>query len=77
MDWIPLARLLAVLGIVLLLTAAGIVLLSRMGSSPDSLPGSLVIERESFTCVFPLAFSLGLSLILTLLLNLVVRWFGK
>lgn len=77
MDWLPLARTLAVLGAVLLLAAGGLVLLSRLDISPDSLPGSLVIERGNVTCVIPLAVSLGLSLILTLVLNLVIRLIGK
>lgn len=77
MDWMSLARMLALLGAVLLLTAGGLALLSRLDISPDALPGNLVIERDNFTCVFPLAVSLGLSLILTLVLNLVIRLIGK
>jgi hypothetical protein len=77
MDWLPLARTLAVLGIVLLLAAGGLALFSRLEISPDSLPGNLVIERDNFTCIIPLAVSLGLSLILTLVLNLVIRLIGK
>ncbi len=41
------------------------------------LPGDIRIERERFTCTFPLVTSLLISLILTLLLNVLLRLLRK
>lgn len=37
------------------------------------LPGDLIIQTESFSCMIPLATSIVLSLVLTLLLNILLR----
>lgn len=41
------------------------------------LPGDIRIERENFTCAFPLATCLLVSLILTVLANVAVRLLRK
>ena len=41
------------------------------------LPGDIRIERENFTCMFPLASSILISLLLTVVLNLVIRFLNK
>jgi len=41
------------------------------------LPGDIRIQREGFSCFFPLATCLLLSLLLTLLLNLVARFLNR
>ena len=74
MDLEPLARMLAYLGVLLLVMAGGVFLLSRMDIPWDQIPGNVVIKRENFTCVFPLLLSLGLSLLLTIILNLIVKF---
>jgi len=55
------------IGVGLVLTFAGrIPFLGR-------LPGDVHIERDGFSCLFPIATSLLLSLILTIVLNVVAR----
>lgn len=73
MDFTQIARLLALFGVVLLVAAGLLYLVSRLELPLGRLPGDLIIRRGNFTCVIPLASSLILSLILTLLFNLLVR----
>ena len=58
---------------VLLAIVGGAILL--IGKVPwlGRLPGDIVIQRDNFSCLFPLATSLVLSLVLTVLLNVVLR----
>jgi hypothetical protein len=77
MDLVQIARVLAIFGAVLLVTAGLLYLLSRLNLPLGLLPGDLVISRGNFTCVFPLLTSLLISIILTVLLNLLIRWLGK
>lgn len=59
------------IGVGLVLTFAGrIPFLGR-------LPGDVRIERDGFSCLFPIATSLLLSLILTIVLNVVARLLRK
>ncbi len=51
--------------------------LGRTGLPLGRLPGDIRIEREGFTCFFPLASSILLSLILTIALNLLARWLNR
>ncbi|HID64827.1 MAG TPA: DUF2905 domain-containing protein [Anaerolineae bacterium] len=37
------------------------------------LPGDIVIQREGFSCYFPVVTSIVLSILLTILLNVIVR----
>ena len=37
------------------------------------LPGDILIQRDNFSCFFPLATSILLSIVLTIVLNLVLR----
>ncbi|HEX7587708.1 MAG TPA: DUF2905 domain-containing protein [Anaerolineae bacterium] len=37
------------------------------------LPGDIFIQRDNFSCFFPLATSILLSIVLTIVLNLVLR----
>lgn len=75
-----LARIIIILGVVLLVTG-GIVYAFEYFSKVDfpfgKLPGDIRIERDNFSCIFPLASSILLSIILTLILNLVVRFFNR
>ncbi len=41
------------------------------------LPGDIRIERENFSCFFPLATSIVLSIILTIVLNVIARLMNK
>lgn len=77
MDLSNLARMLAVLGVILLLLAGGVYLFSRLDLPLGKLPGDIVIERENFTCFFPIVSSILLSIVLTLLINIVLRTLQK
>jgi hypothetical protein len=68
-----LARLLFFVGLMFMLIAAGLYLLSRFNLPLGRLPGDIRIEGENFTFYFPLATSLLLSILLTLLLNGIAR----
>jgi hypothetical protein len=41
------------------------------------LPGDIRIEREGFSCYFPLVTCILLSILLTILLNIVLRLLGR
>lgn len=62
---------------VLLAVIGGIILL--IGKVPwlGRLPGDIVIQRDNFSCLFPLATSLVLSIVLTVLLNIVLRFLRR
>ncbi|MBS1249500.1 MAG: hypothetical protein MAG431_01080 [Chloroflexi bacterium] len=77
MDLMNIARLLAILGVIILLAAAIFYAFARLDLPFGRLPGDMRIERENFTCIFPLATSLILSVILTILLNLLVKLFRR
>ena len=75
-DTGELGRMLLILGGILAL--AGLVLtLGPKIPFLGRLPGDIRVQRENFSCSFPLATSLLLSLVLTLLLNVVLRVLRK
>jgi hypothetical protein len=61
-------RLIALLGLVLLLVGGAMALLGRL-----HLPGDVVIRRGGLTLVLPLATCVVLSIVLTVVLNLLLR----
>ena len=71
MDLQSLGRLLAGLGVGLLVLGGLLWLAGRLGLG--RLPGDVVIRRGSFTLAFPLVTSLLVSLVATVLLNLWLR----
>jgi hypothetical protein len=73
MDLQTLGKYLALVGLSLALVGGLMVIGGRLGLG--SLPGSLRIQREGFSCYVPIAASILLSLLLTLILNLLLRWF--
>jgi hypothetical protein len=77
MDLSQFARLLAVMGLVLLTLAGLIYLLSRFNIPVGQLPGDLVFQRGNFSCIIPLASSLLISILLTLVVNLLISIFRK
>jgi len=74
---------LGTLGKWLLLLGGGIALLGLLllllGKVPwlGRLPGDIRIEREGFSCYFPIVTMILLSIVLTLLLNLVIRLLNR
>jgi Protein of unknown function (DUF2905) len=71
------ARILMILGVVLLLGGALLYLAARSGFSLGQMPGNIKIQGTNFTCVFALGASIVLSILLTVILNLVVRFLNK
>lgn len=77
MDLSQLARVLAVLGLIFLVIAGGLYLLSRLNVPIGKMPGDIQISRGNLTCVIPLVSGLLISTILTILLNLLIRLIRK
>ncbi len=69
-------KMLILFGVLLAITGGALVLFGKVPGL-GRLPGDIVIQRDNFTCFFPLATSILLSIILTLLLNIVARTLGK
>jgi len=77
MNILQIGKVIMILGAGLLVVGGGLYLAGKFGLPIGQLPGDIRIEREGFTCVFPLATSIILSIILTIGLNLLVRWLNK
>jgi hypothetical protein len=73
MDLMNIARMLAVFGIGLLLTAGLIYLAAQLNLPFGNLPGDIVFKRENITCVIPIVSSLIISILLSLLINLFLK----
>ena len=71
------ARLLILAGLAFIVIGGLVYLVARTGLPLGRLPGDFRIERDNYSCFFPLATSILLSIILTVVLNLVVRWLNK
>ena len=71
------ARLLIILGLVLLLAGGALYLLARFGMQLGRLPGDIRIQTGNVTCVFPLVTSILLSIVLTVVLNLIIRFLNR
>lgn len=65
-------RWLMLLGIGLVVIGAIFWLMGRLPAL-QNLPGTIKIERDGFTCIFPLAASILLSVLLTVVLNIIAR----
>lgn len=71
------ARILIILGLVLLVIGGLLYVLTRVGIPLGRLPGDIRIQTKTVTCVFPLVTSILLSIVLTIVLNLIVRYLNK
>jgi hypothetical protein len=69
------ARMLAMLGAVLLAVAGMLWLLARLGAERIGLPGTVTVRSGNFTLFAPIGLWILLSLVLTVVLNLLVRLF--
>ena len=69
-----LARLLAALGLLLLVAAGAVYLLGRMGIVFGHLPGDFAWRRRNVSFYFPLGTSILLSILLSLILYLITRF---
>lgn len=70
-------RILMILAAVLFVVGGLLYMAGRLDLPLGKLPGDIRIERENFTCMFPLASSILISLLLTVVLNLVIRFLNK
>ena len=73
----PVARLLILLGLVLILVGGLITLFARLGIQLGHLPGDFRFARGNLTCIVALGTSLLLSIVLTVLLNVIGRLLNK
>ena len=71
------ARILIILGIVLLLIGGGIYLLARLGIPLGRLPGDFRLQTDGFSCFFPLGTTILLSIFLSLIFTLVLRLINR
>jgi len=65
-------RWVVITGIVLVVVGGLVWLLSKIPGL-NQLPGTLMIELGSFTCIFPILASIVLSILLTVALNVIAR----
>ncbi len=69
-------KMLVLFGVLLAITGGALVLFGKVPGL-GRLPGDIVIQRDNFTCFFPLATSILLSIVLTILLNIILRMQNK
>ena len=74
---LSLARVLVILGLILLVVGGLVYLADRIGLPLGRLPGDIRIQGNNFTCFFPLVTSIILSILLTIILNIIVRFLNK
>ncbi len=77
MNLFSAARILIIIGVVLLVAGGLLYLAARLNIPLGRLPGDIRIERNNLTCVIALGTSLLLSIILTVVLNVIVRLLNK
>jgi len=72
-----LARLLVILGVVLILVGGLVYLLGRLNLPFGRLPGDIRLQRENFSCFFPVTTMVLLSIGLSVLLNIILRLLNR
>jgi hypothetical protein len=72
-----LARILIILGLVLLVVGGIVYLMARAGLQPGRLPGDIRIQTGGVTCIVPLVTSILLSILLTVILNVIIRFLNR
>ncbi len=77
MDLIQIARLMAGIGLVILVLAGLLFLFAQVGLPLGKLPGDIVIKRGNISCAVPLVSSLLISAVITILLNIILFLFRK
>ncbi|MBW8009722.1 MAG: DUF2905 domain-containing protein [Chloroflexi bacterium] len=68
------ARLFMIFGVVIFVIGGGFYLAARLNIPLGRLPGDIRIQRENFTCFFPLTTSIILSILLTIAFKLLNRF---
>ena len=72
-----LARILVVLGVILIAVGGLVYLAARLNLPLGHLPGDIRVQTGNFTCFFPLATMILVSILLTVGLNLIIRLLNK
>ena len=72
-----LARLLVILGVVLILAGGLVYLLGRLNLPFGRLPGDIRLQRENISCFFPVTTMILLSIGLSVLLNFILRLLNR
>jgi hypothetical protein len=72
-----LARILIVLGLLILVIGVLVFAAAKVGLPLGRLPGDFRFQTGNVTCMIPLATSILLSVVLTILLNVIVRLLNK
>lgn len=75
MDLQGIGRLIAILGLALVLAGLALWLAGRVGLGP--LPGDIRVTNQNWGCFVPLGTMLLASLLLTIVLNIVLRLFNR
>ena len=74
---LSLARVLIIIGLILLVVGGLVYLAAKVGLPVGRLPGDIRIQSGNFTCFFPLVTSIIVSILLTVILNIIVRILNK
>lgn len=77
MSLAQIARLLIILGVIILIVGGLLYFAAQFGLPLGKLPGDIRFKRGNFTCFIPLASTILLSILLTLILNLIIRLFNR
>jgi hypothetical protein len=77
MSLTQIARLLIILGVILLFVGGLIYITARYGFPLGNLPGDIRFKRGNFSCFIPLTTTILLSIVFTLLLNLIIRLYNR
>ncbi len=77
MNLDAIARLLVILGVILILAGGAVWLAARFNLPLGRLPGDILVQRGNFTCAFPVVTMILLSIVLTVILNIIVRLLNK
>jgi len=64
------------IGVLIAIIGVAMLLIGRIPGL-GRLPGDIIIQRDNFSCVFPLMTSIVLSIVLTILLNIVLRLINR
>lgn len=72
-----LARVLVVLGLVLVVIGGLVYLAAKINLPLGHLPGDIRIQTGNISCFFPLATMILLSILLTVGLNVIIRLINK
>jgi hypothetical protein len=66
-----------IFGGVILVIGGMVYIAGKVGIPLGRLPGDIRIERENFTCFFPLTTMIIVSVILSIGFNLITKWLNK